>query len=336
MFSDGLIVYVDGLVIYDSDDDYEEDKCLDEAFRSLMSSHSISHFYIGGDSERDSDNINVTVSDVLLYSRALHESQIKPLMKTNTFGTPDAEVPAPNVATQTIVASQSSGQPADEPVVTNEAQPSGNANGPAVSREASSSVLGVSTSVAAGEVKGEAPSSSVELLPALSPTPSAGVRREVLETEESVSGVHMEGDQEYSPTNGTASTMEQAGKADEDSSRNVSTNDSMQHSIDREEDTDVLTAEGTNSSTDPATVHRNDNVSGGANAAPVPSSTAPGEAKIPSEFNATIPSGHGILPEHEHLSELSALAVFAESTVHVCVSRVLLLLLGLWGTAALC
>ncbi|RNF06890.1 trans-sialidase [Trypanosoma cruzi] len=337
MFSDGLIVYVDGLVIYDSDDDCEGDKCLDEAFRSLMRSHSISHFYIGGDSERDSDNINVTVSDVLLYSRALHESQIKPLMKTNTVGTPDAEVPAPNVATQTIVASQSSGQSADEPVVTNEAQPSGNANGPAVSREASSSsVLGVSTSVAAGEVKGEAPSSSVELLPALSPTPSAGVRREVLETEESVSGVHMEGDQEYSPTNGTASTMEQAGKADEDSSRNVSTNDSMQHSIDREEDTDVLTAEGTNSSTDPATVHRNDNVSGGANAAPAPSSTAPGEAKIPSEFNATIPSGHGILPEHEHLSELSALAVFAESTVHVCVSRVLLLLLGLWGTAALC
>ncbi|EKF98841.1 trans-sialidase, putative, partial [Trypanosoma cruzi] len=107
---DGLIVYVDGLVIYDSDDDCEEDKCLDEAFRSLMRSHSISHFYIGGDSERDSDKINVTVSDVLLYSRALHESQIKPLMKTNTVGTPDAEVPAPNVATQTIVASQSSGQ----------------------------------------------------------------------------------------------------------------------------------------------------------------------------------------------------------------------------------
>ncbi|RNC49725.1 complement regulatory protein [Trypanosoma cruzi] len=334
---DGLMVYVDGLVIYDSEEDYEEDNGFAEAFRSLMSSHSISHFYIGGDSERDSDNINVTVSNVLLYSRAFNKAQLKPLMKTNTVGTPDAEVPAPNVATKTIDASQSSGQPADEPVVTNEAQPSGNANGPAVSRETSfPSVLGVSTSAAAGEVKGEAPSSSVELLSALSPTPSAGVLREVLETEESVSGVHMEGDQEYSPTNGTASTMEQAGRADEVSSQNVSTNDSMQHSIDREEDTDVLTAEGTNSSTDPATVHRNDNVSGGASAAPTHLSTAHGEAKIPSEFNATIPSGHELLPEHGQFRDLSAMALIGDSTVHGCASRVLLLLLGLWGTAALC
>ncbi|KAF8298981.1 putative trans-sialidase, Group III [Trypanosoma cruzi] len=336
---DGLMVYVDGETIYDSEEeDYEDDYGFAGALRSLMSSHSISHFYIGGDSERDSDNINVTVSNVLLYSRAFNKAQLKPLMKKNTVGTPDAVVPAPNVATQTIVASQSSGQPADEPVVTNEAQPSGNANGPAVSREASSpSVLDLSTSAAAWEVKEESPSSSVELLPALSPTPSAGVRREVPETEESVSGVHMEGDQKYSPTNGAASTMEQAGKADEDSSRNVTTNDSMQHSIDREEDTDVLTAVGTNSSTDPATAHRNDNVSGGANAAPTHSSTAPVETKIPSELNATIPSDHELLLEHGQLGDLAAMALIGDSTVHGCVSRVLLLLLlGLWGTAALC
>ncbi|EAN95247.1 trans-sialidase, putative, partial [Trypanosoma cruzi] len=75
------------------------------------------------------------------------------------------------------------------------------------------------------------------------------------------------------------------------------------------------------------------NVSGGADAAPAPPSTAPGETKIPSELNATIPSDHDILLEFR---ELAAMALIGDSTVHVCVSRVLLLLLGLWGTAALC
>ncbi|EAN97639.1 putative trans-sialidase, Group VIII [Trypanosoma cruzi] len=71
--------------------------------------------------------------------------------------------------------------------------------------------------------------------------------------------------------------------------------------------------------------------------APGNASTQPGKNKIPSESNATLLSDTGILPGHEHLSELSAMALFAESTVHGCVSRVLLLLLlGLWGTAALC
>ncbi|EAN99251.1 putative trans-sialidase, Group VIII [Trypanosoma cruzi] len=66
-------------------------------------------------------------------------------------------------------------------------------------------------------------------------------------------------------------------------------------------------------------------------------STLPGETEIPSESNATSLSDHGILPEHGHYSELAGMALFAESTVHGCVSRVLLLLLlGLWGTAALC
>ncbi|PWU97076.1 putative trans-sialidase, Group VIII [Trypanosoma cruzi] len=71
--------------------------------------------------------------------------------------------------------------------------------------------------------------------------------------------------------------------------------------------------------------------------APGNASTLPGETKIPSESNATSLSEHGILPEHELLGDLSGMAVFAESTVHGCVSRVfLLLLLGLWGTAAFC
>ncbi|KAF8304498.1 putative trans-sialidase, Group VIII [Trypanosoma cruzi] len=70
--------------------------------------------------------------------------------------------------------------------------------------------------------------------------------------------------------------------------------------------------------------------------APGNTNTTPGETAIPSESNATTPSDTEILLEHAHYGDLAAMALIAESTVHVCVSRVLLLLLGLWGTAALC
>ncbi|KAF8289459.1 putative trans-sialidase, Group VIII [Trypanosoma cruzi] len=66
-------------------------------------------------------------------------------------------------------------------------------------------------------------------------------------------------------------------------------------------------------------------------------STAPGETDIPSKSNATTPSDTEILLENGHLGELAAMYLIGDSTVQVCVSRVLLLLLlGLWGTAALC
>ncbi|PWU85552.1 putative trans-sialidase, Group VIII [Trypanosoma cruzi] len=71
--------------------------------------------------------------------------------------------------------------------------------------------------------------------------------------------------------------------------------------------------------------------------APDNTNTTSGETAIPSESNATTPSDTEILLEHGHYGELAAMALIAESTVHVYVSRVLLLLLlGLWGTAALC
>ncbi|EAN83051.1 putative trans-sialidase, Group VIII [Trypanosoma cruzi] len=71
--------------------------------------------------------------------------------------------------------------------------------------------------------------------------------------------------------------------------------------------------------------------------APGNTSTTPGETKIPSESNATTPSDTDILLENGHLGELAAMYLIGDSTVHGCVSRVLLLLLlGLWGTAALC
>ncbi|KAF5214622.1 hypothetical protein ECC02_012758 [Trypanosoma cruzi] len=71
--------------------------------------------------------------------------------------------------------------------------------------------------------------------------------------------------------------------------------------------------------------------------APGNTSTTPGETKIPSESNTTTPSDTDILLEKGHLGELAAMYLIGDSTVHGCVSRVLLLLLlGLWGTAALC
>ncbi|EAN97530.1 putative trans-sialidase, Group VIII [Trypanosoma cruzi] len=70
---------------------------------------------------------------------------------------------------------------------------------------------------------------------------------------------------------------------------------------------------------------------------PENTNTTPGETKIPSESNATTPSDTDILLEKGHLGELAAMYLIGDSTVHGCVSRVLLLLLlGLWGTAALC
>ncbi|KAF5215549.1 hypothetical protein ECC02_011754 [Trypanosoma cruzi] len=72
--------------------------------------------------------------------------------------------------------------------------------------------------------------------------------------------------------------------------------------------------------------------------APGNTNTTPGETKkIPSESNATIPSDTEILLENGQFGELAAMYLIGDSTVHGCVSRVLLLLLlGLWGIAALC
>ncbi|RNF00474.1 putative complement regulatory protein [Trypanosoma cruzi] len=69
--------------------------------------------------------------------------------------------------------------------------------------------------------------------------------------------------------------------------------------------------------------------------APANTNTTPGETKIPSEHNATAPSDNDTFTGE--IAELLSMGLSRDSTVHVCVSRVLLLLLlGLWGIAALC
>ncbi|EKG00480.1 trans-sialidase, putative [Trypanosoma cruzi] len=68
--------------------------------------------------------------------------------------------------------------------------------------------------------------------------------------------------------------------------------------------------------------------------APGNTNTTPGETGIPSEHNATAPSDNDTFTGE--IAELLSMGLSRDSTVHVYVSRVLLLLLGLWGTAALC
>ncbi|PWU95263.1 putative trans-sialidase [Trypanosoma cruzi] len=367
-YNDCVIVYVDGSPIYDTEDyEGEEDYKFTQKLRTLLSSQSISHFYIGGDTKSNSDDINVTVSNVLLYNRALNEAKLKALMKRNAVAAAAAKVPVQEFAAQTTNVREPS-RPANVPVATPEAQQyatssprsqlspaqkSESKSDPVISKQTSSDVIVPSTSAGVGKVEEEAPDSGT-LAPASTPTQSAG-GRELLGTEMPASGDHF-------PPNMASPLMGQVETVDEDSPRNGNTDDRTPHSIssdvlesvhdepsnaktlaidkqdaDRDEDTHAHTAVGTNSSTDPATAHRNDNVLRGADAAPTSSSTASGETKIPSELNATIPLDHVILLEHGQFSDLAAMALTGDSTVHGCVSRVLLLLLlGLWGTAALC
>ncbi|PWU85739.1 putative trans-sialidase [Trypanosoma cruzi] len=307
---DGVSVYVDGEEIYYTKD-YEdgEDYNFTQKLRTLLRSHGISHFYIGGDNTSNSDDINVTVSNVLLYNRALNKAKLNALMKRNTVAAAAAKVPAQEVAAQTTNVSEPS-QPVNVPVVTPEAQKdatlssrsqhspaqtSESESGPADSKQTSSDIIEPFTSAGVGKVE-----------------------------EDSTWNVNTD---DRAPHGTSPDVLESV--HDEPSTANTLASD--EQDADRDEDTHAHTAVGTNSGPDSFS---STNVSGGADAAPTPSSAAPGETNVPSELNATIPSDHDILLEFR---DLAAMALMGDSTVHVCVSRVLLLLLlGLWGTAALC
>ncbi|PWV05326.1 putative trans-sialidase, Group VIII [Trypanosoma cruzi] len=68
--------------------------------------------------------------------------------------------------------------------------------------------------------------------------------------------------------------------------------------------------------------------------APANTNTTPGGEGIPSTKGAARHSDNDTFTGE--IAELLSMGLNRDSTVHVCVSRVLLLLLGLWGTAALC
>ncbi|PWU97917.1 putative trans-sialidase, Group VII [Trypanosoma cruzi] len=163
---DGVSVYVDGEEIYYTKD-YEdgEDYNFTQKLRTLLRSHGISHFYIGGDSTSNSDEIDVTVSNVLLYNRALNEAKLNALMKRNTVAAAAAKVPDQEVAAQTTNVSEPSRHPANVPVATPEAQQdatsaprsqhspaqtSESESGPAESKQTSSDIIDPFTSAGVG------------------------------------------------------------------------------------------------------------------------------------------------------------------------------------------
>ncbi|RNF06882.1 trans-sialidase [Trypanosoma conorhini] len=81
---DELSVHIDGDEIYASDEDEEEEDgdggVASEAVKALFTPHRISHFYVGGDgAEGTKTSPHVTVTNVLLYNRALEVGEITQL-----------------------------------------------------------------------------------------------------------------------------------------------------------------------------------------------------------------------------------------------------------------
>ncbi|EKF30331.1 trans-sialidase, putative [Trypanosoma cruzi marinkellei] len=330
----GLSAYVDGLPLYDTE--YHKDKedyNIPGRLKTLLSSHSVSHLYIGADSKSGSDDTHVTLSNVLLYNRALSLDKLKTLMKAEAAAAAARKVPVLNVANQTTIVREHSRQSVNGPVVRTEAQQDATSSpqsqrppaqeselkgDPASSEHTSTDIIGSSTSADLGKVQEEANGGGV-LAPASSPTPSAS-SREIPATEMPVRGENSEGGQE--------------GKADGDISRNGKTDNLAPHAT----SPDVLKSVSNEPPTANTHAHTDVSKNSGPDSTLSSSSTASGETRNPSEYNATSkPLDTDVLPDYEDFNEYSAMALFADSTVQVCVSRVLLLLLlGLWGTAALC
>nr|AAB49414.1 complement regulatory protein [Trypanosoma cruzi] len=389
---DGLFVYVNGKRICDTEDyedeDYEGYKSFSHKLRKLLSSHSISHFYIGGDGKSSSGNIHVTVSNALLYNRLLQDDELNPLMKTKAVAASEAEVSAPEGAPQNSHLGQASEKDTTPSTQNQGLSPEKSKNekySAGSGQTTSADFTGSSTSAAEGEVE-EVASSSVGSASSLTPTAGEGSPQKAPETDFPATEDHFEREQEHSslsvvrpmteqaeeavvatPQRKTTedrpqhSTLSDASEDMEESSSHSATLTSDEQTVEPEErkDTNPHTAVGASSgpdsshstevapmdgataahepSTDPATAQGHDEVLDGGDAAKDYLRTTPGETKIPSESNATIPLDPVILLEHGHLSDLASMALIGDSTVHGCVSRVLLLLLlGLWGTAVLC
>ncbi|KAF5224830.1 hypothetical protein ECC02_002135 [Trypanosoma cruzi] len=391
-YNDGLFVYVNGKRICDREfdyevEDYEDYKSFSRKLQKLLSSHSISHFYIGGDGKSSSDSIHVTVSNVLLYNRLLQDDELNPLMKTNAAAAPEAEVPAPEGAPQNSHLSQTSEKDTTPSPQKQGLSPEKSKNekySAGSGQTTSTDFIGSSTSAAEGEVE-EVAASSAGSASSLTPTAGEGSPQKALETDVPATEDQFESEQVHSslsvvrpmteqtdeavvatPQRKTTedrpqhSTLSDASENMEESSSHSATLTSDEQKFDPEErkDTNPHTAVSASSgpdsshstevapvdgataahepSTDPETAQGHDELLDGDDAAPGNTSTTPGKTKIPSESNATSHLDHDVLLEHGQF-DLSAMALIGDSTVHGCVSRVfLLLLLGLWGTAALC
>ncbi|EKF29001.1 trans-sialidase, putative, partial [Trypanosoma cruzi marinkellei] len=210
-----------------------------------LESHSISHFCIGGDSKSGTDNIHVTVSNVLLHNRVLKKNELNPLMKTNAVAAPETEVSAPAGAPQNSHLSQSSDQTANESVVINKAphdatmspqkqqsppEPSKNKNGPSVSRQTSSTdSTGSSTSAAEWEVEEVVPS-SVDSASSLPLTAGEGGPQKEVGTDVPSGVDYFESEQGHSSPSVAQPITEQADEAVDATPQREATEDRPQHS----------------------------------------------------------------------------------------------------------
>ncbi|EAN84924.1 trans-sialidase, putative, partial [Trypanosoma cruzi] len=141
------------------------------------------------------------------------------------------------------------------------------------------------------------------------------------------------------PSSLSTSTSNQRGDREEEvhSHAAVGTNSGPDSSNTTEVTTADVTTATIEPNSDPTTVQREDDVPDYVGAAPNHPSTEPGERDIQSESNAAPLLGNDLF-DVENITDLFCVGVKGDSTVQGCVSRVLLLLLllGLWGTVALC
>ncbi|RNE99254.1 trans-sialidase, partial [Trypanosoma conorhini] len=96
---EGLVAYVGGSRVYDSEDDAENS--VSKQLQELLKSRSISHFYFGGGG---AGGVEVTVADVLLYSRTLSEAALAaltadPAAAAAAAAGPEEDVKAPGPGT---------------------------------------------------------------------------------------------------------------------------------------------------------------------------------------------------------------------------------------------
>ncbi|KAF5223100.1 hypothetical protein ECC02_003927 [Trypanosoma cruzi] len=310
-------VYVDGKRVYSGYYNW-----------NLFKDHRVSHIYFGAENKEGSESSHVTVSNVLLYNRTISKDEIALLSAS--------KVPIPNPGKEFSI---------------EEAETTTNSAAQAPSPEVKKASQDEEEETTQEVEEAPRPQSSVEASEgSYAAAVSSGGR-----------GSHGPGNEEETETDGSSgsasppasssvSTASHSGddgmgvrestSLQEEVPPHLGTEDIPKADVERpihgEEATspEGATERQTQETTAPL-VENGDSEDVGT--APGNASTLPGETKIPSESNATIPSDTDILLDHGHLGELSGMALFAESTVHGCVSRVLLLLLlGLWGTAALC
>ncbi|EAN84388.1 trans-sialidase, putative, partial [Trypanosoma cruzi] len=402
---DGLMVYVDGETIYDSEDevygheDDEDYESFPQKLKTLLRPHGISHFYIGGDGKSESGNIDVTVSNVLLYNRALKDDELKALTKADAVGTPEANVPSLKGAPQSTHASETLIQPDSETSVIKEVKQDATSSQqrqdapdrpPEEKNKKAAASVTYSDSHAVADTKRreeqmeKAATDVDDLPPPLSPAPEAANGHKSPDAEDALGVEHPEQEEESLLPIVAGSTVDETSETDEailqsrtsddpaqqttlplvsegvdDEPSSLSTSTSNQRSDREEKEAHSHAAVGTNSgpdssnttevttadvttatiepNSDPTTVQREDDVPDYVGAAPNHPSTEPGERDIQSESNAAPLLGNDLF-DVENITDLFSVGVKGDSTVQGCVSRVLLLLLllGLWGTVALC